>query len=116
MSVISGMIEHIKKVGWYQGGYWDRGGSLELALERTMPCCLLGAYHSVTETDTTEWMSAETAAIAGVIMEQYLDRLEKRDFRDAFEVISRFNDHDETSLEDVMLVLEKAQVSTHDGL
>lgn len=107
MNTLDQMKEYLQQNGWYQGGYYQRD------LEGKAAVCLLGAYHCVTETDTSSFRAQETEVIAEVIAEQFPERILTKDL---FDVITTFNDSWETTFEDVEVVLDKAAVRLDDAV
>jgi hypothetical protein len=83
--------QRLKKYGWTQGTYGGVAG----------PNCLLGALSQ---------LQADALIVSGlaeVIQEQYPDRA-LINVPAGFGVVVDFNDHPDTTLDDILLVLDKA--------
>lgn len=91
-------IEVLGKYGWHQGGFGNK----------RVGFCLLGAVKEsrISYNDTISiFHTEEYFIIRDVILEQFPERLQK-----TVDIVPLFNDHPDTKVEDVIMVMEKAAV------
>ena len=88
------VLDRLRQRGWHKGSFGDRRG----------PNCLVGA-HMQTHCSTIKQFKQWTEDIIGIILVQYPDRI-----NGSMAEIPNFNDHPDTTFEDVERVLEKAAV------
>lgn len=86
------IAERLKQRGWKKG---SRGNALG-------PNCLMGANVYLPQGQT---VSSFRAGILPVIIEQFPERKDE----DGYYSVVAFNDHADTTLDDVLMVLDKAQ-------
>jgi hypothetical protein len=96
---MSAIAEHLKRVGWIKGQMYDRDAS-DISDASLLPCCLYGALSVVVPPNYRMFVDV----VMDTIYEQYSDRLRTG------AIIPDFNDHEDTTFEDVLLVLEKAEI------
>jgi hypothetical protein len=104
MNTIDKVLDKIKEIGWHQGNYVnsDEDGNL-------IGVCMIGAFRKAELYEWSNWEFANPAfymPVEEVIKEQFPDRL----IYSGMEGIPAFNDHEDTTLDDVLLVLEKASI------
>jgi len=109
MNKLRDAMDVLARRGWAKGAFTDSGGRH----------CLQGALyeaHAVVPTNAADIalplpadLAADVALVNDVIAEQYPERF-------GAVGVSRFNDHDETTVDDVLRVLEKAAVRRDEQL
>jgi hypothetical protein len=104
MAVFEQAAQYLRECGWIKG---------ELGGEYGGPACLVGACEAVSDyylfTEHYQFTEQRVVPILNkIVEEQYPDRL----FDDEEDLVpaARFNDHPDTTLDDVVAVLEKAEV------
>lgn len=95
MSVEREAIEVLKTVGWGKGLYVSSDGKR----------CLMGAISRASITQPMSNVRRTLTNIEDIILEQFPER-----FISLGAITPNFNDHPDTTLEDVILVLEKAAI------
>lgn len=98
MNQIHQAAELIRQKGHVKGSYQTNKGF-----------CAVGALNFVGVGQETVLSYLATDVVADVIREQYPDRL-NLPCRSGFAAIVRFNDHEDTTQDEVVAVLEKAAV------
>jgi hypothetical protein len=100
------VIAELRSKGWHKGGMYGEDGS----------ACLIGAIDRVLarqmgrHSSALACFQAASETVLPVIREQFPDRLEP--YRNSpTNGAARFNDHRETTLDDVILVCEKARAA-----
>lgn len=80
--------------------------------------CTVGALQAVTDSFSGTLVTDAQEVVAGVIFEQFPERVAvlgaSGDF--TFGVVTFFNDHEDTTKEDVVMVLEKAAMKAEEIL
>lgn len=91
-------LEHLGQSGWHKGGSGNSidGYCLGVALGQT--CRAANSW------EDNCYYKHVSDVVEAVIAEQFPDRY------DSSERFSHFNDHDDTTIEDIALVLEKAAI------
>jgi hypothetical protein len=103
MNKIDQVIETIKNVGWHQGSYYNFDEDNTI-----IGVCIIGAIrHTAARHNVSPslFMHKPMAMIRSIINEQYPDRMDPE-----MAVVPAFNDHKDTTIEDVIAVLEKASI------
>jgi hypothetical protein len=96
------VIAELRSKGWRKGGMYGENGS----------ACLIGAIDRVLArpSSSLECFDVARDTVLPVIREQFPDRL--KPYRNSpTNSTARFNDHPDTTLDDVILVCEKARAA-----
>ncbi len=104
MSIYSDVKEILTADTWYKGDAFRNDS-------RGTRMCILGARAFV-EYNILDYTIEDDERIyhklAGIIKEQFPERVEKREVANEFQFVTLFNDNNATTLADIHLILEKA--------
>lgn len=90
-----GAIDHVRR-GWIKGYYFGEDGGV----------CLVGGLSAASQRDVASVeRDLEDSVLPAIIREQFPARAEGI----GTDLIESFNDHEDTTVDDVILVLEKAR-------
>lgn len=90
--------DYLLQHGWIKGAAYEMTAG---ALEKNPPACVLGACWLLEIPNPAE-------TLGEIAVEQFPERCTQYVYKTA---IAQVNDHPETTLDDIVLILEKAQAS-----
>lgn len=103
-------LDYLASRGWHKGGFEAAdGGMCMLGANRWVHCGTTSILHPGLE-DATR---TDTEAMMAVIVEQFPDRIRSNS---SIYQVADFNNHKDTTFEDVQRVLEKAAIRTDEVL